>query len=332
MYPDKSEDHRVASDERDDFAVVVPFDFENFRIEDREVVGTTAIIDVDERKISPTEGPRPKMYPNLFSVTGSFMLTDASRNHPPFHRDQNTIMKAGKCTALLEVEFRKSDGGIIKGYGTAFFVTEKHLLTAGHNIVAEDPRTDRISIRIAYPGVKVYDADSSAIRTLDCDLLKTLYTKGDKKIKSKDIAILRCEGLNGGSYLPLSSDPLPSNAVVDIIGYPSSGHHDCIVRHKNDLNDSEASEASSKVLLPTNTLVVTRGTVEKTDAANTNGLISYKVSTCHGMSGSCLLYEGKVYGNIFYKDIHSDIRPSSWTLPGFFGREYRDIVQRPRCP
>src|SRR6202035_2537768 len=104
---------------------------------------------------------------------------------------------------------------------------------------AEDPRTDRISVRIAYPGVKVYDTDSSPVRTLECDLLKTLYTKGDKKSKSKDIAILRCDGLNGGSYLPLSSDPLPANGVVDIIGYPSNGHHDCIVRHKNDLNDSE---------------------------------------------------------------------------------------------
>jgi hypothetical protein len=62
LYPDKAEDHRIASDERDDFAVVMPFDFENFNIENREVVGTTAIIDVDERKISPTEGPRPKKY------------------------------------------------------------------------------------------------------------------------------------------------------------------------------------------------------------------------------------------------------------------------------
>jgi V8-like Glu-specific endopeptidase len=237
-------------------------------------------------------------------------------------------MKAARCTALLEVEFRKSDGGIVKGHGTAFFVTEKHLLTAGHNIVADAPGTVRISLRIAYPGVKVYDAGTaSTIRTLDCVPLKTLYTKGDKKNKSKDIAILKCEGLNGGPYLPLSSDPLPSNAVVDIIGYPSVGHHDCITRHQNDLNDSEASEASSKILLPTNTLVVTRGTVEKTDVDN--GLISYKVSTCHGMSGSCLLYEGKVYGNIPCNDTHSDIRPSSWTLSGFFGREYRDIVHRP---
>jgi hypothetical protein len=246
-----------------------------------------------------------------------------SRNYPHFHRDQSAIMKAARCTALLEVEFRKSDGAIVKGHGTAFFVTEKHLLTAGHNIAADGPGTVRISLRIAYPGVKVYVADSSAIRTLDCVLLKTLYGKGDKKNNSKDIAILRCEGLNGGPYLPLSSDHLPSNTVVDIVGYPSVGHHNCIARLQKDLKDSEASEASSKVLLPTDTLVVTRGTVEKTDADS--GLISYKVSTCSGMSGSCLLYEGKVYGNIL-QVINSDIRHSSWTLPGFFGGEYRDIL------
>jgi hypothetical protein len=62
LYTDKGEDHSIGSDERDAFAVVVPFDFENFNIENRKVVGTTAIIDVDKRKISPTEGPRPKKY------------------------------------------------------------------------------------------------------------------------------------------------------------------------------------------------------------------------------------------------------------------------------
>jgi hypothetical protein len=146
------------------------------------------------------------------------------------------------------------------------------------------------------------------MQTFDCVLLKSLYSNSSQNGKSvKDIAILKCEGHNGGSYLPLSNDPLPLDTVVDIIGYPAFGHESCIAKLR-DLTDSKASEKSSKILLPPKNLMVTRGTVDsKTD----DGLISYKVSTCPGMSGGCLLYDGKVYGMISLPQV-SHSRSSPW--------------------
>lgn len=228
------------------------------------------------------------------------------REHRPFDGDRDSIFDAARNTALLEVEIRKNDGTIQKGHGTAFFVTEKHLLTAGHNVC--NSLGTVISIRIAYPGVKVYD-ESEKMATFDCILLKTLYSDDVQNGRlAKDVAILRCEAHNGGSYLPLSSDQLPLNAVVDILGYPAFGHDSCISRH-SDLTNSKTSETSSKILLPPKTLMVTRGTVEKMD----DGLISYKVSTCPGMSGGCLLFDGKVYGMIPPHTLEfSHIRCSSW--------------------
>lgn len=58
------------------------------------------------------------------------------------------------------------------------------------------------------------------------------------------------------------------------------------------LKDYAASVTASNILLPPKTLTVTEGITERVYA----GEAYYKLSTCKGMSGGCLLYDGTVYG------------------------------------
>ena len=93
--------------------------------------------------------------------------------------------------------------------------------------------------------------------------------------------------------MPLSCDPVPINGIVDIVGYP--GEKTLLWLHKNhpDLLNLVDGTTRSEAMLPTRRLVVTRGVVEEC----CGDMTSYKVSTCPGLSGSCVIYQGKVHGS-----------------------------------
>ena len=62
LFPKRSFEKSEASDGDNDFVHVRTRDVENFLVENGRVVGTTAVIDIDESQISLTQGPRPEKY------------------------------------------------------------------------------------------------------------------------------------------------------------------------------------------------------------------------------------------------------------------------------
>lgn len=62
--------------------------------------------------------------------------------------------------------------------------------------------------------------------------------------------------------------------------------------HQGLLHDYVASTKAVRSMLQPKTLTVSHGEVVDIK----DGLISYKLSTCQGMSGGCLIYKGEVYG------------------------------------
>jgi hypothetical protein len=64
LFPEKKFPKSEASDGDNDFVQVTTRDVENFQVENGQVVGTTAVIDLDESQISPTQGSSPQKYPS----------------------------------------------------------------------------------------------------------------------------------------------------------------------------------------------------------------------------------------------------------------------------
>jgi hypothetical protein len=150
-------------------------------------------------------------------------------------------------------------------------------------------------VYITCEGAKKIEDDTP---TQECEIVDILHT--DDILE--DIAILRCPGHHSRSYLPLSSDPLPLNALVHIIGYPGEIKTEWMrSAHSGLLIDCDASRIASEILLPPITLTATEGTIQQVHDA----CAFTKISTSRGMSGGCLLYRGKIYGI-------SDISPTNY--------------------
>ena len=191
------------------------------------------------------------------------------------------------------VEERKSDGTWAKSFGTAFFVTKTHLLTAGH-VVQASPDAEVVSIRLFYAGCKTVDYGTN---TIECKVVATLYDPDNPDGNKPDLALLECPSQDAGTWLPISPkiDDLPVGAIVDIIGYP------CYItdaqkegfKKKGSLNDYSESMREAELMLRPKTLTVSRGIVEAIE----NNHIRYKLSSLCGMSGACLMYNEKIYGS-----------------------------------
>jgi V8-like Glu-specific endopeptidase len=194
------------------------------------------------------------------------------------------------------VERKKSDDTFRTRSGTAFFVTKTHLLTAGHNVKCSSDAEIK-SIRLSYAGCKKVDYDTN---TVECNLIGTLYDSGSKI----DLAILDSPSQNVGTWLPISAKiaDLPIGAIVDIIGYPGRMPTAQKESFQKDgsLKDYNESMKEVEIMLPPKTLTVSRGVVEAIE----NGCIRYKLSTLCGMSGACLMYDGKIYGFSIYVNAH----------------------------
>jgi V8-like Glu-specific endopeptidase len=188
---------------------------------------------------------------------------------------------------LLLTEFTDEHHDTIHQFGTAFFIAPKYLLTAAHNVYG-DNRKYIISLpksrRVRYSDL-VSGAD-----TLECSLLATVYGKNKKFAHKNDMAILHCGSFSAKDYLHLSKVPPPEKAEVSVIGYPGE-IHTAWIRRQPGINDIDDGTAAAQLLLPRGQLTVSQGTVTRS-----NHLISYHLSTCPGLSGSCVLYEGKVVG------------------------------------
>jgi len=198
------------------------------------------------------------------------------------------ILNAGKHTAFLETDVELVDGSTAYIKGTAFFVSENLLLTAAHNVVAENGRVTKVGIR--YEGAKKVEPVGA---TLKCRVVAVM-PKSDPSTYNprEDLAILECIGHDCPHFLRLSTDPLPPTAIVHIIGYPGEVTKEWLNARHPELRDYETSRNVAHKLLPRGMLTASEGKISSIDG----GCASYEISTVEGMSGGCLLYDDKVYG------------------------------------
>lgn len=131
------------------------------------------------------------------------------------------------------------------------------------------------------------------ISTIDCTVVKSLYGKDGPP--EKDIALLDAGSHNAADFLqvhPLLDLPREYDdnlQLVDVIGYPGELKSEWMRTQK--VKDVDQSLEAVAKLLPRRTLTVTRGVLK-----NIGKTVTYDLSTCPGMSGSCVLYKGKVIG------------------------------------
>lgn len=208
-----------------------------------------------------------------------------------FDISKDSILEASKATCLLFIQSTDSKGHLDWEFATAFFVAPNLLLTAGHN--ALNPR-DAVKIErwLFSPGTPHLNIDQIASQepwAIRCSVVENMYKPGEI---SKDIAILSSENFVVKHYLKISTDPVPENVTIDIVGYPGEKRRKWLREKHPQLDSLVVSEAAGEKLLPTGTLVVTRGVV----AESRMDVTSYTISTCPGLSGGCVIYNGKVHG------------------------------------
>jgi V8-like Glu-specific endopeptidase len=194
---------------------------------------------------------------------------------------------------LLFVESTDSKNRTTWDYATAFFVAPNLLLTAGHAAVdlPDAVKTERHLFLPGTPRLNIDEVSSRKPYAIRCDVVETLY-KVNGPI-SKDIAILSSGNFETRDFLQLSSDPVAADATIDIIGYPGEKRSNWLREKHPELKSLVEGANAGELLLPTRQLVITRGVVAHTGYAD---MTSYNISTCPGLSGSCLMHQGKVHG------------------------------------
>jgi len=199
------------------------------------------------------------------------------------------ILNAGNHTVLVETEIEREDGSIDSVTGTGFFVSENLILTAKHNVVPDNGEVTRIGIK--YEGVKVVKPTDA---TFACELVDFM-PRTDPVTNSplEDLALLSCPAHYCPRFLSLSTEKLEKGMVVRIVGYPGKVTEDWLTsRHPSLKGDPKSNMDFAQKLLPRRTLTVTEGSISDIVC----GCATYEISTVPGMSGGCLLHEGKVCG------------------------------------
>ena len=201
---------------------------------------------------------------------------------------ETSILNAGKHTALLETEVELRNGSTEYYKGTAFFVSENLLLTAAHNVVPRSGKVTKISVR--YEGLKRIEPTGT---TFKCRIVSVMPRNDASTYDPlEDLAILECLGHDSPYFLHLSTAELPPEATVHVIGYPGKITEDWLKARHPELDDYDSSHAAANELLPQGTLTATEGKISSIK----DGYAVYQISTVGGMSGGCLLYNGKVHG------------------------------------
>lgn len=180
-----------------------------------------------------------------------------------------------------------------KHYGTAFFISNRDLLTAGHNLVYGP----HVPVRVSFAPPGQPRINPLKVNTHSCEIIFNLYRADDPE-NSIDIAGLRArEGYHFASPLTLiECGTVPREDMVSVIGYPGDVARAQLLRApKIQNNDLEAAVSATEHALPAKTLIESRGFVQKVDDAR--GTIHYEISTLGGMSGAGVLYKGNVCGN-----------------------------------
>jgi V8-like Glu-specific endopeptidase len=191
--------------------------------------------------------------------------------------------------------------------GTAFFIGPHTLLTAGHTISSK-----KGPVYTQGPGVESTKSPR-AIYNADGVNRITLYVRdhlGDGT-GGPDLAILDTKSsYTHGSPLEILWDAqLVAGKTVDVIGYPGTYTDDYIQKnYKQQVADVQAAYNDAQSLLPQRRLSVSCGQL-----ISGGNKPEYRVTTFGGMSGSPVVYQGKVVGNFLcFLDILTVFRYSHW--------------------
>lgn len=212
--------------------------------------------------------------------------------YPHFDSHDPCLLQAGSATACLIVRERFPDKHKSR-YATAFFVTRSLLLTAGHNVLLSKGALEIVDFRITYAGWKEVTASTN---TLDCTLVANLYKERTPEWQGStpDIAVLDCQSHTAETHMTLSLDAaaLQPGIFVDVVGYPQQlkDEQKRSLRVHKGLTERKLEDAGK--MLPACTLTVTRGQIN----SRGNGVFEYNISTVPGMSGACVVFDGRVYG------------------------------------
>jgi len=174
--------------------------------------------------------------------------------------------------------------------GTAFFVGPTTLITAAHVVPDNKARVvaHRPGIRRGTPLVESLFNGSlpSTWETIECKCLGT-------GLPDVDIAVLEVVGMyKAEGHLEIDERGLKPDDFVDILGYP--GNYDERYVHNMHSGPLDLDLFDDVfALFPRCQLVVTHGPVVQ------GGIMpTYRISTVRGMSGSPVILDGKVKGNI----------------------------------
>ena len=206
------------------------------------------------------------------------------------------------------MEHTFSTGKTIKAQGTAIFISPRHIITAGHvfvppsddgstsNTTGTSKASSTFKTWITYPGCERVDLDNA--NKLECRLLKNLYD--GPPAENCDIALLDVPCHVAKNYLPpvLNYQPRKEESI-HILGYPGEVRRDFIEKNHPGVDNVNIAREQCKTMLPRHQLTVTGGFVS---SVQPNGLISTKVSTIVGMSGSIVISNNKAIGMSYTQD------------------------------
>jgi Trypsin-like peptidase domain len=194
------------------------------------------------------------------------------------------LFKSAQCTCFIGVNPGPNGRGPISG--TAFFVSETILLTAGHMA-----RDDNRRIVSQLPGtfearlfVDQLFENNPEIETFECEVVGT-------GLPDVDICVLRVKGdFRAKHYLEIKQKPVKHGDAVDVIGYPGRYDERYIQRMHGGAIDRDAIRAVTE-LFPKCELIVSHGLVD-----SDGNMPTYYLSTVVGMSGSPVIISGGVVG------------------------------------
>jgi len=211
---------------------------------------------------------------------------------PDFDTDKDGILAASKATSLLVNESWDAKGHLTWDFATAFFVGPTKLLTAGHAVL--DPpdavKTDRFLFLPGTPYLTIDTISNKHPHAIRYTVIDNMYRKGDTKIK--DIALISSGTFETQHYLRLSTDRVVKDEIIEIVGYPGEKKTNWLREKHPTLRSFDEASRISEAFLPTRQLVVTLGKV----AHNDRDMTSYHISTCPGLSGAGLIYNGVAHG------------------------------------
>jgi V8-like Glu-specific endopeptidase len=180
--------------------------------------------------------------------------------------------------------------------GTAFFISEHLLLTAGHTVGAKGTKVYGVEPGFEAQEINAYDV----LKGINLEACRYTFEVVDRIFEQSqsdylDLAILKIDSVHFPR--PVSVDFMiqaTEGTPVDVIGYPSNYNEHWIKGNHDQVTNVAVAFRDVLDLLPKWRVVASTGEIISVDENN----IRYRLSTAPGMSGAVVLYAGKAIGTI----------------------------------